>query len=961
MSLGSFDVIVGMDWFSKRKFVIVYHEKVVRIPLEGDEILRVHGERTQGVKKTLMNTKVDEPKLSNISVVRDFIDVFPENLSMTNRFGSWSDASREVSISSSTLRNARIKKDGSFRMCIDHRELNKLTVKNRYPLPRIDDLFDQLRGACPFLKIDFRSGYHQLRVHEDAIPKTAFRTRYGHFESTVMPFGLTNAPAVFMDLMNRVCKPYLGRFVIVFIDDILAYSKSKEEHEVHLKLVLESLRKEKLYAKFSKLGDALSRKERVKSRRVRGMILAAQSEAFKQENVLLVGSVMDEAHASSYTRRFQDVKLARIYIDEIIARNGILHPQADGESERIIQTLEDIIKACVINFGGSYQLSFRCALFEDLYGRKYRSPVLWAEIGESSLTRLELVQETTNKAVLCVFGKKGKLAPRYVGPFEILKRIGLVAYRLRLPEELNSVHDTFHVSNLKKCLADANLHVPLNEIKVDKTLRFVEEPVEIMDQEIKKLKRRKIALVKVRWNSKRGPEFTWEHEDQMRIKLSKEDYCEYLRLLSGGIVLVRRVTCGVNLWSELEGMRFGYVILRCCLVRRVTCGYPWPELEGKKLLPSQEDYLRRERDLGMIQGRYGLSAWCLRDRIDNGTKVVNQTLRSYYEDVGISHETSVVRTPQQNGVVERRNRTLVEAALTMLIYAKVPLYLWAKAVATSCYTQNRSLICLRHEKTPYELLHDRNPDISYLYIFGALCYPTNDSEDLGKLKAKANVGIFIGYAPAKKAYRIDNRHTRRIMETIHVDFDELTTMASEQSSSRPALHEMTPGTLSPGLMLQPPSSTPFVPPTRDDWDTLLQPLFDEYFRLPPCVDHPVPEVAAPVPYVSTGSPSSTSVDQDAPSPNPSPLDINYKIKPCSVILMFSFLPLNPRVIKNMQEELNEFERLEVWELVPCLDHVMIITLKRIYKVKLDELGGVLKNKARLVARGYHQEEGLDFE
>ncbi|GJS45727.1 putative reverse transcriptase domain-containing protein [Tanacetum coccineum] len=144
------------------------------------------------------------------------------------------------------------KKDGSFRMRNDHKELNKLTVIYRYPLSRIDDLFDQLRGACPFLKIDFRSGYHQLRVHEDAILKTAFRTRYGHFESTVMPFGLTNAPVVFMDLINRVCKPYLGRFVIVFIDDILAYSNSKEKHEVHLKLVLESLRKEKLYAKFSK-------------------------------------------------------------------------------------------------------------------------------------------------------------------------------------------------------------------------------------------------------------------------------------------------------------------------------------------------------------------------------------------------------------------------------------------------------------------------------------------------------------------------------------------------------------------------------------------------------------------------------------------------------------------------------------------------------------------------------------
>ncbi|GJZ27787.1 putative reverse transcriptase domain-containing protein [Tanacetum coccineum] len=239
LSRGSFDVIVGMDWLSKRKFVIVCHEKVVRIPLEGDEILRVHGERTQGVVKTLMNTKVDEPKLSDISVVRDFIDVFPEDLSMTT-----------------TTTRAPVlfmkKKDGSFRMCIDHKELNKLIVKTRYPLPRIDDLFDQLRGACPFLKIDFWSGYHQLRVHEDAIPKTAFRTRYGHFESTVMPFGLTNAPTVFMDLMNRVYKPYLGRFVIVFIDDILANSKSKEKHEVHLKLVLESLRKEKMYAKFSK-------------------------------------------------------------------------------------------------------------------------------------------------------------------------------------------------------------------------------------------------------------------------------------------------------------------------------------------------------------------------------------------------------------------------------------------------------------------------------------------------------------------------------------------------------------------------------------------------------------------------------------------------------------------------------------------------------------------------------------
>ncbi|GKD92486.1 putative reverse transcriptase domain-containing protein [Tanacetum coccineum] len=143
------------------------------------------------------------------------------------------------------------KKDGSFRMCIDYRELNKLTVKNRYPLPRIDDLFDQLQGSSVYSKIDLRSGYHQLRVREEDILKTAFRTRYGHYEFQVMPFGLTNAPAIFMDLMNRVCKPYLDKFVIVFIDDILIYLKNKQEHEEHLKQILELLKKEELYAKFS--------------------------------------------------------------------------------------------------------------------------------------------------------------------------------------------------------------------------------------------------------------------------------------------------------------------------------------------------------------------------------------------------------------------------------------------------------------------------------------------------------------------------------------------------------------------------------------------------------------------------------------------------------------------------------------------------------------------------------------
>ncbi|GJZ02811.1 putative reverse transcriptase domain-containing protein [Tanacetum coccineum] len=229
--------------------------------------------------RSLACIKADEKKLDDIRVVRDFPEVFPDDLlglplvreiefridlipgaSPVVRSPYRLAPSEMLELSNQLKEKGFIrpshspwgapvlfvkKKDGSMRMCIDYRELNKLTIKNRYPLPRIDDLFDQLQGACCFSKIDLHSGYHQLRVREEDIPKTAFRTRYGHFEFTVMPFGLTNAPAIFMDLMNRVCKLYLDKFVIVFIDDILIYSKSKEEHEVHLKTILDLLKKEK--------------------------------------------------------------------------------------------------------------------------------------------------------------------------------------------------------------------------------------------------------------------------------------------------------------------------------------------------------------------------------------------------------------------------------------------------------------------------------------------------------------------------------------------------------------------------------------------------------------------------------------------------------------------------------------------------------------------------------------------
>ncbi|GJS66467.1 retrovirus-related pol polyprotein from transposon TNT 1-94 [Tanacetum coccineum] len=191
-------------------------------------------------------------------------------------------------------------------------------------------------------------------------------------------------------------------------------------------------------------------------------------------------------------------------------------------------------------------------------------------------------------------------------------------------------------------------------------------------------------------------------------------------------------------------------------------------------------------------------------RTDNGTEFVNKTLYDYYESVGIFHQKTVPRTPQQNGVVERRNRTLVEAARTMLIFSKAPMFLWAEAVATACYTQNRSLIHTRHDKTPYELVHNKKPDLTFFQVFGALCYPTNDSENLGKLQPRADIGIFIGYAPSRKGYRIYNKRTRQIMETIHVQFDELTEqMAPVQSSPGPAPNLLTPGPISSGLVPNP--------------------------------------------------------------------------------------------------------------------------------------------------------------
>ncbi|KAJ0908417.1 putative nucleotidyltransferase, Ribonuclease H [Helianthus annuus] len=1015
MQMGSFDVIVGMDWLRRVRAEVVCSEKFIRLPLPNGDSLHVYGEKpSQGLKLMscikankclrkgtfaflahIVEKKDKGPSISDVPVVRDFPDVFPEDLpgppparSVDFRIDLVPGATpvakspyrlapsemQELSSQLQELLNKGFirpstspwgapvlfvkKKDGSFRMCIDYRELNKLTIKNRYPLPRIDDLFDQLQGATCFSKIDLRSGYHQLRVLKEDVPKTAFRTRYGHYEFVVMPFGLTNAPAVFMDLMNRVCKAYLDRFVIVFIDDILIYSKTQAEHEQHLRLILELLHTEHLYAKFSKcefwlqevqflghtvnklgihvdpakieavknwvapkspseirsflglagyyrrfisnfskiavpltsltqkerpfvwgpeqeesfqtlkdmlcnapiltlpngnddfvvycdasnlglgcvlmqrdkviayasrqlkiheknytthdlelgavvfalkiwrhylygtkcvvftdhkslqhifnqkelnmrqrrwvellndydceikyhpgkanvVADALSRKTHVQSIRcfqlvhdLQNRIRNAQYTSVNEGNLYnemqcgaenslvskpdgilyylnriwipnrddLRNFLMKEAHNTKYSihpgadKMYHDMrtsywwpgmkkdiatfvskcltcskvkaehqrpsglleqpiipvwkwesiamdfitklprttaghdsiwvvvdrltksahflpiredfkveKLAKVYMKEIICRHGTpidiisdrdarftsrlwetfqsamgtklnlstaFHPQTDGQTERTIQTLEDMLRSCVIDFGGnwdsylplaefsynnSYHTSIQMAPFEALYGRKCRSPISWHEIGQAQITGPELIQKATDKILqvrdnllkarnrqksyadkgrkpmefetgdnvllkvspwkgVVRFGKKGKLAPRYVGPFKILERIGKVAYRLDLPEGLSNVHPVFHVSNLKKCLADEGLHVPLEDLQVNETLHFVEKPVEIMDQGTKQLRRSRIPIVKVRWEGKRGAEFTWELESEMKSK-----------------------------------------------------------------------------------------------------------------------------------------------------------------------------------------------------------------------------------------------------------------------------------------------------------------------------------------------------------------------------------------------------------------------------------------------------------
>nr|GEZ36676.1 retrovirus-related Pol polyprotein from transposon TNT 1-94 [Tanacetum cinerariifolium] len=326
--------------------------------------------------------------------------------------------------------------------------------------------------------------------------------------------------------------------------------------------------------------------------------------------------------------------------------------------------------------------------------------------------------------------------------------------------------------------------------------------------------------------------------------------------------------------------------------------------------------------LRMIQIR--LNALVRNIRTNNGTEFVNQTLRSYYESVGISHETSVTRSPQQNGVVERQKCTLVEAARTMLIYAKAPLFQWAEAVATACYTQNRSIIRHHHGKTPYELLHGRKPDLSYLHVFGALCYPNNDSEDLGKLQAKADISIFIGYAPKKKAYLLVVVAPRAIdladsSVSTSIDHDApSTSIPSTQNLEHSKIisqgFEKSPKT--PHFNDEPLHESLHEDSTSQGTPSNVRPIHTLFESLGRCTkDHPiVNEIEVPCRSVST----------------------RKQLQTDSMWCYFdAFLTLVEP--KNFKQAMTK----PSW-----------------INVKMDEFSRVLKNKARLVAQGFRQEEGI---
>ncbi|GJW33554.1 putative reverse transcriptase domain-containing protein [Tanacetum coccineum] len=501
-------VCVFLGWCEQKK-AKKKRENSIRIPLEGKTLV-IEGDRNNSRLKIVSCIKAQkyiekgcelflaqvteqeskEKRLEDVPVIRDFPEVFPDELpglppprQVEFRIDLIPDAApvarapyhlapsemKELSKQlqellekgfirpSSSPWGAPVlfvkKKDGSFRMCIDYRELNKLTIKNRYPLPGFSMiLFDQLQGSSVYSKIDLRSGYHQLRIREEDIPITAFRTRYGHYEFQVMPFGLTNAPAVFMDLMNRVCKPYLDKFVIVFIDDILIYSKNKEEHGEHLKTILNLLRSYKVVtlnaanftlpeeaedfvvycdASLKGFGAVLMQREKMDEllsdydfviryhpgkgeSGSAGCVVQKDRNRFEHGVPVSIISDRDPRFASRFWRSLQ--KSLGTNLDMSTA----YHPETDGQSERTIQTLEDMLRAYVIDFGSGWDKHLPLAEFS--YNNSYHASIKALDEGDA-LLHYDAQMELMNLILLSIPNDIYNYVDACTSPKDMWKRV----------------------------------------------------------------------------------------------------------------------------------------------------------------------------------------------------------------------------------------------------------------------------------------------------------------------------------------------------------------------------------------------------------------------------------------------------------------------------------------------------------------------------------------------------------
>nr|GEX18934.1 putative reverse transcriptase domain-containing protein [Tanacetum cinerariifolium] len=709
------------------------------------------------------------------------------------------------------------KKDGSFCMCIDYRELNKLTIKNRYPLPRIDDLFDQLQGSSVYSKIYLQSGYHQLH--------TALKTL-----TEVRQFlGLAGYYRRLWSCVDAAREVFTDHKSIQYILD----QKELNMRQRRWIELLSDYRCEIRYhpRKANVVVDALSRKEKEKPLRVRSLVLTdhkdlmqqileAQVESLKEGNVQkedlgrmqmqifeihsngiryhdkriwlplhggLRDLIMHELHKSKYsihlgsTKMYQDLRklywwlnmkadiatyvsqcltcakvkaehlkpsglLQQLEIPEWKSENVTMdfvtglprtpsgydsiwiivdrltksahvsysnrdslftsrfwvslqkapgtqldlsiayHPETDRKSERTIQTLEDMLRACVINFGSSwdkhlplveffynnsYHASIKAAPFEALYGRKCSQQKSYADL-KRRLTEFEVGDKVMLKVSpwrgVIRFGKRGKLSPRFIGLFKVIERIGPVAYKLELPDKLRGIHDTFHVSNLKRCFVNEDVVIPLDEVQLDDKLHFIKEPEEIMDRDVKQLKQSQILIVKVRWNSRCGPEFTLEHEDFFRSKYPhlfarRRVTRQGKRRPKGGKAIK---SCG-----GVFTVRRPLIFLRLAIIDPL--GDTWPELQCQKgmnclKMPSKfARFLTYEVDakalptndarvvwkfLKYLFARFGTPRAIISDR---GMHFCNDQFAKVMLKYGVTHRLATAYHPQTSGQLEVSN------------------------------------------------------------------------------------------------------------------------------------------------------------------------------------------------------------------------------------------------------------------------------------------------------------------